>query len=93
LAWGNGNRCGCPASWTAGFTPTRSSPPKSDARLFVEDFFYVADLLLNLAGNFFIRATISQMGIADGFAALLFHFAFGFPKRAFDFVFCARFHE
>jgi hypothetical protein len=61
----------------------------SRALLFAEDFLYVPDFLLDLAGNFFVGAAIPQIGIADGLSTLLFNFAFGFPETAFDFVFRA----
>ncbi len=61
--------------------------------LFAKDFLYVANFLLNFAGDFFACTAISQVGIADRFSALLFNFAFGFPDAAFDFVFSARFHK
>ena len=63
------------------------------ALLFVEDFLYVADFLLNFAGDFFVGAAISQIWIADGFSALFFNLAFGFPQGALDFVFCAGSHK
>lgn len=61
--------------------------------LFSEDLLYVANFLLNLAGYLFAGAAIPQVGIANGFSALLFNFALGFANSAFDFVFCARPHE
>jgi hypothetical protein len=61
--------------------------------LFAEDFLYVADFLLNFAGDFLAGTSISQIGIAEGFPGLLFYFAFRFPNAALDFVLCARFHE
>jgi hypothetical protein len=61
--------------------------------LFAEDFLHVADFLLDLAGDFFVGAAISQVGIADRFSALLFNFAFGFPQTALDLIFSARFHH
>jgi hypothetical protein len=36
-----------------------SSPLRMEACLFSEDFLYVTDLLLNFAGDFFVRAPIS----------------------------------
>jgi len=47
----------------------------------------VADFLFDLAGYLFTGTAISQVGIADGSSALLFHFAFGFLQGASDFVF------
>ena len=61
--------------------------------LFSEDFLHVADFLLDFAGDLFVGAAISQVGVADRFAALLFHFSFGFTDIAFDLVFGARFHH
>jgi hypothetical protein len=60
--------------------------------LLAEDLLYVADFLLDLAGDLFVGAAISQVGIANRFPALLFHFTFGFPHIAFDLIFGARFH-
>src|SRR5207248_9515956 len=54
---------------------------------------HVADFLLDFAGDLFVSASISQVGVADRFPALLFHFAFGFTDIAFDLVFGARFHH
>jgi hypothetical protein len=61
--------------------------------LFSEDFLYVADFLLDFAGDFFAGTAIPQVRIANGLSAFLFNFAFGFPETAFDFVFRARSHE
>jgi hypothetical protein len=57
--------------------------------LFSEDFLYVADFLLDFASDLFAGTAIPQVRIANGFTALLFNFAFGFPDAAFDFVFRA----
>ena len=56
--------------------------------LFSEDFLHVADFLLDFAGDLFVSAAISQVGVADRFPALLFHFAFGFTDIALvlDFI-------
>src|ERR1017187_8262634 len=72
--------------------PTPSSPRRSEAPLFAEDFLYVTDLLLHFASDLFVGAAISQVRIADCFPGLLFGFAFGFAQTAFDLIFCARSH-
>jgi hypothetical protein len=63
------------------------------APLFSENFLYVADFLLDFAGDLFVGAAIAEVGVANGFSALFFNFAFGFPNAAFDFVFRAGSHE
>ncbi len=65
---------------------------KRRQELFAEDFLYVADFALNLSAGFFRGPTILQVAIAGRFPGLLFDLAFNFVRRAFDFVFRARFH-
>jgi hypothetical protein len=60
--------------------------------LFAEDFFDVADFFLDLAAGLFRRSTILHVTVAGRSPCSLFYRAFDFLRRAFDFVFRARFH-
>lgn len=61
-------------------------------RLLPENFFDVADFILDFATDFLGCAAIFHVGIAGGASSFFFHRAFSLVDLPFDFVFCARVH-
>jgi hypothetical protein len=72
--------------------PHQASCPAKPSALDPDDFFYLADLLLDLSSKLFALAFGFQIGVFCRFSNFLFNFALQFEKFPFGFVLRALLH-